>query len=154
MNLEHDEENWSELTAFRKACLAGRYETMVGIAAKAHHWYPNENPADVPMERLAMTFQAQYYASTGDVPRLRDLIHREPWVVNEPWTAQGWLPITQGAATHGDPVVIDLLLEAGADVTMMVGDPGDRATIADMARSGGHESLARSLENLSSQRPS
>jgi hypothetical protein len=57
---------------------------MADIVAKAHHWYANENPQDVPMEKLAKTFQAQYYSSMGDLAHLRDLIHRDPWVVNEP----------------------------------------------------------------------
>ena len=68
----------------RKACLVEQYELMADIVAKAHHWYANENPQDVPMEKLAKTFQAQYYSSMGDLAHLRDLIHRDPWVVNEP----------------------------------------------------------------------
>lgn len=110
---------------------------MADIAAKAHHWYVNENPQDVPMEKLAKTFQAQYYSSMGDFAHLRDLIHLDPWVVNEPWTAQGWLSITQAASSHGDQAVVDILLEAGADVLMMVGDLDDQASVADMARAGG-----------------
>lgn len=148
MNLEFDPQKLPELSVFRKACLAERYQVMSDIAARAHHWYSNENPQGVPMEKLARTFQAQYYSSMGDVSQLQGLIQREPWVVNEPWTAQGWLPITQAASTHGDRAVIDVLLDAGADVSLIVGDPDDQASVPDMARAGGHADLAKFLQSL------
>ncbi|MBT3346788.1 MAG: hypothetical protein HN712_01085 [Gemmatimonadetes bacterium] len=142
MNLEFDEEQYPELTAFRKACLAGRYEEMKEIAGRGHSWYENENPDDTSMERLATIFQAQYHANCGNLDELQRLILSASWVVNEGWTAQGWLPITQAASTHGARSVIDLLIEAGADLSLMVGDEDDRASIPDMARAGGHPDLA------------
>ena len=113
MNLEFDRGRFPDLTEFRRACLDGRHEAMSEIASKGHHWYRNENPGCVPMERLATTFQAQYHASCGNLGELSELVDNEPWVVNEPWTAQGWLPITQAASTHGRRDIVQLLIDAG-----------------------------------------
>jgi hypothetical protein len=148
VNLEFDEQTYPGLSAFRKACLADRYAEMISTAAKKHRWYENENPNATPMERLAKTFQAQYHASCGRIDELRDLIALEPWVVNEPWTAQGWLPITQAASAHGDRPVINLLIKAGADLSLMVGDASDRASVPEMARISGRGELADYLDGL------
>lgn len=148
MNLEFDTERFPDLTDFRKACLDGRHAEMAVIADKGHEWYSNENPDGISMEKLATVFQAQFHASSANLVELRSLISQAPWVANEPWTAQGWLPITQAASTHGDRRIIDLLVEAGADLSLLVGDATDRASIPDMARAGGHEELAQYIEAL------
>ena len=44
--------------------------------------------------------------------------------------------------------VIDFLLKSGADPTLSVGSPDDRATIVEMARSGGNHELADWLEQV------
>ena len=142
MQLDFDETRWPELSAFRKACLADRFDEMAEIASRSHGWYANENPEDRPMPQLALMFQAQYHANANNLQALRELVSREPWVLNQPWTAQGWLPITQAVSTHGDRRLVDYMLEAGADPTRMVGDPDERGTVPDMARYGGHEELA------------
>ena len=142
MNLDFDETRWPELSAFRKACLANRFDEMEDIASRTHEWYANENPEDRSMPQLALIFQAQYRANTNNPQALRELVSREPWVLNQPWTAQGWLPITQAVSTHGDRRLVEYMIEAGADPSRMVGDPDERCTVPDMARSGGHDELA------------
>ena len=142
MNLDFDETRWPELSAFRKACLANRFDEMEDIASRTHGWYENENPEDRSMPQLALIFQAQYHANTNNPQALRELVSREPWVLNQPWTAQGWLPITQAVSTHGDRRLVEYMIEAGADPSRMVGDPDERCTVPDMARSGGHDELA------------
>ena len=142
MNLDFDETRWPELSAFRKACLANRFDEMEDIASRTHEWYENENPEDRSMPQLALIFQAQYHANANNPQALRELVSREPWVLNQPWTAQGWLPITQAVSTHGDRRLVEYMIEAGADPSRMVGDPDERCTVPDMARSGGHDELA------------
>ena len=142
MKLDFDETRWPELSAFRKACLANRFDEMEDIASRTHEWYANENPEDRSMPQLALIFQAQYHANTNNPQALRELVSREPWVLNQPWTAQGWLPITQAASIHGDRRLVEYMIEAGADLSRMVGDPDERCTVPDMARYGGHDELA------------
>ena len=146
MLLDFDETQWPELSSFRKACLANRFDEMAEIASRSREWYANENPDNCAMPRLALIFQAQYHASVNNLQALRELVSREPWVLNQPWTAQGWLPITQAVSTHGDRRLVEYLIEAGADPSLMVGDPDERCTVPDMARYGGHENLAAWLE--------
>ena len=152
MTQEFDEEKWPELTTFRDACLADDYEGMQRIASRNHHWYENENPEDLPMEALASIFQAQWYALQGDLDSLKRVVGSHPWTVNRPWTAQSWLPITQAASTHGDRKVIEYLLESGADPTLSVGSPDDRATVTEMARSGNNHELADWLDQIVNDR--
>lgn len=141
-----DEEKWPELTAFRDACLADNHSEMSRIAERKHHWYENENPDELPMEKLASIYKAQWYAITGDLKSLRRVVTENPWTANARWTAQGWLPISQAASTHGKRDVIEFLLQNGADPTLSVGSPDDRATIVEMARYGNHVELADWLE--------
>ena len=148
METRFDERKWPDLTRFREACLADRYEEMQRIADRGHHWYPNENPLGLAMQKLALVYRAQFHASENSEAELKELVASEPWVVNHPWTAQGWLPITQAACAHGDRQTIELLLSAGADLTLLVGDPDDQATAASMAESGGHAQLAEWLQGL------
>ena len=145
---QFDEEQWPELTAFRDACLADDHDKMLRIAARKHHWYENENPDNLPMQELASIFQAQWYALTGDLESLKRVVEAHPWTVNRPWTAQSWLPISQAASTHGAREVITYLLDRGADPTLSVGSPDDRATIVEMARSGNNHELADWLEKF------
>ena len=145
---QFDEEKWPELTAFRDACLVNDHDKMRQIATRNHHWYENENPHDLPMEKLANIYQAQWYALKGDLDSLQRVVDAHPWTVNEPWTAQGWLPIAQAAFTHGAREVIEYLLDSGADPTLSVGSPDDRATIVEMARYGGNNELADWLEKI------
>jgi hypothetical protein len=102
MTHRFDEKKWPELTRFRDACLVEDYAEMKRIAAKNHHWYANENPENLPMEQLAVIYQAQVYAAEGNLDALTSVIESHPWRINHPWTAQGWLPISQAASLHGD----------------------------------------------------
>ena len=150
--IQFDEKKWPDLTRFREACLADNYAEMQVIADRQHHWYPNENPDDLAPEKLAKIFQAQHFAAENAMKRLRAVIDADPWVINHPWTAQGWLPITQAACSHGNRTLIEYLVEKGADPTLIVGDPSDQATVPQMARSGGHEELAQWLEAIIDQK--
>ena len=78
------------------------------------------------MQKLALVYRAQYHASENHVTELIDLVATELWVVNQPWTAQGWLPITQAACARGGRETIEFLLSAGADLTLLVGDLDDQ----------------------------
>ena len=98
------------------------------------------------MPQLALMFQAQYHARENNLQALRELVSKEPRVLNQPWTAQGWLPITQAVSTHGDRGLVEYMIEAGADLTLLVGDRDDRYSVPDMARYGGHERLAAWLD--------
>ncbi|MGI9219647.1 MAG: ankyrin repeat domain-containing protein [Woeseiaceae bacterium] len=137
-----DEEKWPELTAFRDACIADDYDEMQRIAAREYHWYENENPDDLPMEELARIFQAQWYAQIGDLVSLQQVVAAYPWTANRPWTAQGWLPLSQAAQTHGCREMVSYLIDNGADPTLSVGSPDDRATIVEVARYGENHELA------------
>jgi hypothetical protein len=93
---------------------------MQRIADKLHHWYCNENPQCLDMAQLAKVFQAQHYAGENDLQGLKRVIAGDAWTVNYPWTAQGWLPITQAASTHGDRQTVAFLLASGADAPNVV----------------------------------
>ena len=66
MQLDFNEARWPELSAFRKACLANRFNEMGEIASRSHEWYANENPENSAMPRLALIFQAQYCANVNN----------------------------------------------------------------------------------------
>ena len=51
MQLEYNENRWTGLSAFRKACLRRDFEQMRAIAAHEHGWYENENPNSTSFER-------------------------------------------------------------------------------------------------------
>lgn len=148
LDTEFDEEKWPDLTSFRRACLSRDFTSMRTIAGKKHPWYENENPDDLPMEVLATVAQAQHHAARNEKENLRRLVESEPWVLNYPWTAQHWLPISQAASSHGDKEMIELILELGGDPCRVVGGVGEEGSIPDMARWGGHEDLAQWLEGV------
>ena len=148
MTTQFDETQWPDLTRFRDACLANDTAEMQRIADLNHEWYANENPKGLPMDRLASIFRAQWFAAENDLGGLRLVLAEHPWTVNEPWTAQEWLPITQAAGSHGDRVMVEFLLDSGADPALMVGDPDERGTVPEMARYGGHAELADWLEEV------
>lgn len=145
---EHDEEKWPDLTRFRKACLEGNFSVMEKIAAREHSWYANENPDRLPMAKLAVIARAQHFASRNEKEELRRLVEGDQWVINHPWTAQRWLPMSQAASSHGDREMIELMLALGADPTRTVGKIGEEGTIPDLARWGGHNDLAEWLEGI------
>jgi hypothetical protein len=152
MTTQYDEGQWPDLTNFRNACLAERFDEMQRIAALGHSWYENENPQGITMEKLAKVFQAQHYAAENNLQALQKVVESNPWTVNYPWTAQGWLPITQALSTHGDRKIIEILLDAGADPTLMVGSADDRVSVVEMARYGGHPELASWLTEIINDR--
>lgn len=148
MTPQLDEQQWPELTKFRDACLANDYAQMQTIASKKYDWYANENPENLPMEELANIFKVQWYSQVNDLDSLRRAVELNPWTVNKPWTAQGWLPITQAASTHGSRPIIEYLIEKGADLNLTVGDPDDCASIVQMAQYGNNPKLAQWLQQL------
>ncbi len=150
--IQFDEREWPDLTRFRDACLEDRYDGMHRIAELAHHRYQNENPECISMEELAKVFRAQHYSAENKPHRLQKVIEAHPWTVNHPWTAQGWLPITQAAGSHGDRKLIEFLLDHGADPALLVGDPDNRASVPKMARYGAHNELSLWLEQVIEER--
>lgn len=152
MTQKFDENKWPDLTKFRDACITENFEEMRRIARLNHHWYENENPDDLPMEDLARIFQAQWYASQNNLDALKQVVEHFPWTINHPWTAQGWLPLSQAASLHGNKEMIEFLLSCGADPTRLVGDSDERVTIPGMARWGKHDELAEWLEQIIEER--
>lgn len=134
MQIEFDEKRWPDLTRFRKACLADDVETMTEIVQKEHDWYHNENPGALSLDDLAKLYQAQHYSSEGDLEKLKHLQRTATWVLNHPWTAQKWLPLSQAVCSTKNRTVVQFLLDHGADPQAIVGDPGEKASIPDMAR--------------------
>lgn len=148
MQLEFDDCRWPKLTKFRKACLTNRFHEMEEISMLGFEWYFHENPDGILMHKLALIFQTQYHANENNLLQLQELITSDPWLVNQPWTSAGWLPITQAVVDHGSRDMIRYLIDAGADLTLMVGHEGERQTVPDMARYGGHDEIASWLEGL------
>lgn len=135
---QFDEEKWPDLTAFRGACLGSDVDTMSQIAAKGHDWYENENPGALDLSQLSRIFRAQHFAAQGDLASLRELVCRWPDVINLPWTAQAWRPLSQAVyAGHAD--VVEYLLANGADPKAEIGGPGQETTIAEAAGDSGNE---------------
>lgn len=152
MHLDFDEAQWPGLSAFRQACLSNDISQMQEIAGQGHHWYSTENPDGIALERLAVMFQWQYHAAISDCDTIAELHARAPWGLNEPWTAQGWLPITQATANPGDGFdALRLLLKLGADPLKEAGDPGERIDAAGSARYAGNPGLAAWLERESAK---
>ena len=147
MQLEYDDAKWPDLGRFRRACLAERLDEMEAIAGSGVGWYDNENPGQLPMAKLAKVFQAQHLASENSLAELKEVVDEQPWVVNQPWTSQRWLPITQACA-HGDREMFKYLLSKGADPKLLVGGPGEEGNVVDMARYGGDHELAAWLERV------
>ena len=151
MQLDYDENAWPNLGRFRRACLAEDLEEMEAIAKSGVAWYADENPGQLSMAKLAKVFQAQHHASENSLDELKQLVSACPWVVNHPWTAQGWLPISQACA-HGDREMFEYLLSAGADPTAIVGGPGEEGSIVDTAKYYGKDELAAWLEDVVASR--
>ena len=134
MNLQYDDERWPGLSSFRQACLRGDVATMDEIAHRGYEWYENENPSARTPAKLADVFKAQHFASEGDLPSLTDLIEANPGLVDEPWTAQRWRPLSQAVqAGHSD--IVEYLLTKGADPLAMIGDVADERSIVDFVHS-------------------
>ena len=121
---------------------------MNRIAARNHHWYENENPENLPLAELAHVYQAQWYAQIENLGALKQVVESHLWTVNQPWTAQCWLPVIQAAFTHGNRKIIGYLVDQGADLSLLVGAPDDRASIVEMARYGNNHELANWLEEI------
>lgn len=133
MLLEYDEERWPGLSAFRKACLRCDVATMQDIVDWGYEWYEkNENPSDLALETLANVFRAQHFASEGNLASLTDLIEANLWLINEPWTAQRWRPLSQ-AVQAGHSHIVEYLLSSGADPLAMIGDVEEESSIVDFA---------------------
>ena len=132
MDLEYDEERWPGLSAFRKACLRSDVATMKDLAARGHEWYENENPSARSAAKLSDIFKVQHFASEGDLPCLTEMIEANPGLVNEPWTAQRWRPLSQ-AVQAGHSHVVEYLLAKGADPFAMIGDVEEEISIVDFA---------------------
>ncbi len=139
---QFDPVKWPQLTAFRDACLARDYELMSRIAEAGHSWYENENPERHSMAVLASVYRVQHYAGTDNLEELRRAIEAAPWTINFPWTAQGWLPLTQAAVANAGHETFVYLFGAGADPALEVGDPDQRLDVIGMARYARHDELA------------
>ena len=57
-------------------------------------------------------------------------------------------PISGPSINHGNRKIIGYLVDQGADLSLLVGAPDDRASIVEMARYGNNHELANWLEEI------
>jgi ankyrin repeat protein len=137
---------WDNLFAFRDAALRGDLIAMQDVLARDSSFLAMENPDGLPLPYLAKTYQIQTFAREGPIGKVRGLVGEEPRVVRQPWTAQGWLPLSQ--AVWGNQLGIvkfllasgasgdDRIIEGGGTVLQMAAEL-DRLEIARLLIQGG-----------------
>src|SRR6185369_4133797 len=74
--------------------------------------------------------QLQTAAREGPLARVRQLIDENPRLIRQPWTTQGWLPLSQAVWGHRLDAV-RLLLERGASGDDRIAEGG--GTVLQMA---------------------
>ena len=137
MYLDYDESSFPGLARFRRALLADDLATAEAIARENPDWYAMENPDDaLSLAELARRFRAQHYASEGLVGELAALLADDPSLIDAPWTAQNWRPLSQ-AATYGHLSMVEWLLDRGADVDARIDIPPDDVTIREYVADSG-----------------
>ena len=104
---------WDNLFAFRDAAMRDDIAGMRQWAARDSSILKMENPTKLPLEYLAKVYQLQTFAREGPIERVRQLVQEDARLIRQPWTRQGWLPLSQ--AVWGDHLeIVKLLLAQGA----------------------------------------
>ena len=104
---------WDNLFAFRDAAVRDDVDGMRAVLARDSSFIADENPQDLPLDLLAKVYQLQTAAREGPLERVRQLIDQDPHLIRQPWTSQGWLPLSQ--AVWGNQLeAVRLLLARGA----------------------------------------
>ncbi len=106
---------WDTLFAFRDAAMRNDIPEMARIVADDQSFIDHENPDRLPMSYLAKVIQLHTLIQRGESEGVRALIEETRQLINEPWTSQGWLPLTQ-AAIPPDATIFDMLVNCGADL--------------------------------------
>jgi ankyrin repeat protein len=133
---------WDNLFAFRDAAMRDDLAAMRAVLARDSSFMPDENPADLPLEFLAKLHQIQTAAREGPIDTVRRLIEEEPRLARQPWTTQGWLPLSQ--AVWGDqPETVKLLLAHGARGDDRIAETG--GTVLQMAAELDRVEMARMM---------
>src|SRR5262245_23710591 len=104
---------WDNLLAFRDAAMRDDIDGMREMAARDSSILRMDNPTGLPLEYLAKTYQMQTCAREGPIDKVKQLAEEDARLVRQPWTRQGWLPLSQ--AVWGNQLeIVKLLLAHGA----------------------------------------
>jgi len=121
---------WDNLFAFRDAAMRDDVAAMREVLARDSSFIAEENPNDLPLDYLAKTYQLHTAAREGPLERVRQLIEQDPRLIRQPWTSQGWLPLSQ--AVWGNQLeTVRLLLSHGACADDRIAEGG--GTVLQMA---------------------
>jgi len=121
---------WDNLFRFRDAAMRDDVDGMHAAVARDPGFIAAENPNNLPLPLLAKVYQVQTFAREGPIEKLRQLITDNPALIREPWTTQGWLPLSQ--AVWGNQLqAVRLLLNSGASGDDVIAEDG--GTVLQMA---------------------
>jgi hypothetical protein len=122
---------WDNLFAFRDAAMRDDIAAMREVLSRDSSFTTTENPDNLPLEFLAKLYQLQTCSREGPIEKVRQLIDEDPRLIRHPWTAQGWLPLSQ--AVWGNQLeIVRLLLDHGASGDDFIAEIG--ASVLQMAR--------------------
>ena len=131
---------WDNLFAFRDAAMRDDVAGMREVLTRDSSFIADENPGGLPLDYLAKTYQVHTAAREGPVERVRQLIDEDPRLIRQPWTTQGWLPLSQ--AVWGSQLeTVRLLLARGACGDDRIAEGG--GTVLQMAAELDHVEMAR-----------
>src|SRR5689334_6286632 len=103
---------------------------MRDVLARDSSFIAAENPTNLPLDYLAKTYRIHTAAREGPIEKVRQLAAEDPRLVRQPWTDQGWLPLSQ--AVWGDQLdIVRLLLAHGASGDDRIAETG--GTVLHMA---------------------
>ena len=104
---------WDNLNTFRDAAMRDDLDGMLEAVGRDSSFMAMENPDNLPLAYLAKTYQIQTCAREGPIEKVRQLVIQDSRLVRQPWTSQGWLPLSQ--AVWGNQLeIVRLLLNHGA----------------------------------------
>jgi hypothetical protein len=149
---------WDNLFAFRDAAMRGDLLAMRDVLARDSSFIADENPHGLPLDYLARTYQVQTAAREGPIERVRQLIDQDARLIRQPWTRQGWLPLSQ--AVWGNQLeTVRLLLARGASGDDRIAEGGgtvlqmaaelDRVEMARLMMDAGADPRATSVDRSS-----
>jgi hypothetical protein len=137
---------WDNLFAFRDAAMRDDLDGMREVLARDSAFMTTENPDDLQLPYLAKTYQIQTYAREGPIEKVRQLAEQDRRLVRQPWTSQGWLPLSQAVWSDQQEIVKlllgygasgdDRIIEGGGSVLQMAAEM-DRVEIARLMMEAG-----------------